>query len=81
MLTRTVMVQVSKRGKKLEKVQLPPPETLVYGVALTLVFFAGLVVLEIVHMVVFHKWNDAVWNAISLIVGVLIGAFFTGGRR
>jgi len=53
-----------------------PPERFVISIALMIVFFAGLVVLEIMHMIFLGGWNDVIFNGIMLVVGSLIGALF-----
>ena len=53
-----------------------PPERFVISIALMIVFFAGLVALEIVHMIFLGEWNDVIFNGIMLVVGSLIGALF-----
>ena len=54
----------------------PPSDRFLISVVLMIVFFAGLVALEIVHMVVFGRWNETVFNGVMLIVGSLVGALF-----
>ena len=79
-LTRTVTLQTrGKRAKQAEKVQLPPPEALVWGVLLAIIFFCGFCALQIIHMLKFGAWNSEVWAGMMLIVGIILGAFF-GGR-
>jgi hypothetical protein len=51
-----------------------PGDRFVLIVALMIIFFAGLVGLEIVHMVVFGAWNESVFNGVMLIVGTIVGA-------
>ena len=53
-----------------------PSERFVISIALMIVFFVGLVVLEIVYMIFLGEWNDVIFNGIMLIVGSLIGALF-----
>jgi len=78
-LTRTVTVRSKGKGKQTEKYQLPPPEALVWGVVLAIIFFCGFCALQIVHMLAFRSWNSEVWAGMMLIVGIILGAFF-GGR-
>jgi hypothetical protein len=54
----------------------PPSERFVLSIALMIVFFIGLVVLEIASMVFLGEWNDVIFNGIMLVVGSLIGALF-----
>lgn len=79
LLTRTVILPARKRGKQTRKVQITPNEKLVYGCALALVFFVGMVSLQIAHLLVLREWNEGLWAAIAGMVGLIIGFFF-GGR-
>lgn len=54
----------------------PPSDRFVISIALMIIFFVGLVALEVVHMFVFKAWNDVIFNGIMLIVGSLIGSLF-----
>lgn len=54
----------------------PPSETFVLVIGLMVLFFVGLVALEIVHMIVLGTWNDAIFNGIMLIVGSIVGSIF-----
>jgi len=54
----------------------PPSDRFLISVVLMIVFFAGLVALEIVYMVVFGRWNETIFNGVMLIVGSLVGALF-----
>ncbi len=56
-----------------------PQEEFVLIIALMVVFFAGLVALEIVHMVLLGSWNEVVFNGIMLVVGTIVGAVW--GRQ
>jgi uncharacterized membrane protein YfcA len=53
-----------------------PSERFVVSIVLMIVFFVGLVAIEVVHMIVFREWNETIFNGIMLIVGSLIGALF-----
>jgi len=53
-----------------------PPERFVLSIVLMIVFFGGLLGLEIVCIVFLGEWNDVVFNGIMLIVGGLVGALF-----
>ncbi len=55
---------------------MSPSERFVVSIVLMIVFFVGLVAIEVVHMIVFREWNEAIFNGIMLIVGSLIGALF-----
>ena len=57
----------------------PPSDRFVLIVALMIVFFVGLLALEIVHMIFMGSWNDVIFNGIMLIVGTIVGAIW--GQR
>jgi len=67
---------VSEAGetRKVRVTEDVPSDRFVIIVALMIIFFAGLVGLEIVHMWVFGTWNDSVFNGIMLMVGTIVGA-------
>ena len=54
----------------------PPPETFVLIIGLMILFFVGLIALEIVHMIVIGTWNETIFNGIMLIVGSIVGSIF-----
>ena len=51
-----------------------PSDRFILIVALMIIFFAGLVGLEIVHMMWMGSWNDVIFNGIMLVVGTIVGA-------
>jgi len=51
-----------------------PSDRFILKVALMIIFFAGLLGLEIVHMVWMGTWNDVIFNGIMLVVGTIVGA-------
>jgi hypothetical protein len=42
-----------------------------------IVFFAGLIGLEISHMLMIGSWNEVVFNGIMLVVGTIVGAVWS----
>jgi uncharacterized membrane protein YjjP (DUF1212 family) len=46
-------------------------------VALMIVFFVGLIGLEISHMLMMGSWNEVVFNGIMLVVGTIVGAVWS----
>ena len=64
---RRVRIQ---EGEEVEE----PTDRFVLIVMLMIVFFAGLIGLELVHMVFMGTWNETVFNGIMLIVGTIVGA-------
>ena len=51
-----------------------PSDRFVLIVALLIVFFFGLVALEVTHMLVLASRNEVVFNGIMLVVGTIVGA-------
>ncbi len=43
------------------------------------IFFAGLIALEVIHIVLLGTWNEVVFNGIMLVVGTIVGAVW--GRQ
>jgi len=66
----------SRRVRVMEE---PPPERFLLIVELMIIFFIGLIVLEVVHILILGSWNDTVFGGVMLIVGTIVGAFF--GRK
>ena len=77
-LTRTEVRRVGK-GKKLERVELPPSERLVYGLYFALLALTALTILEALHIVFLHSFSNEIFASISFVVGTILGAFF--GQR
>jgi len=53
-----------------------PSDRFVLIVGLMVLFFVGLVGLEVVHMVWMGSWNDVIFNGIMLVVGTIVGAIW-----
>ncbi len=73
-LTRSVVLEDDSVGRRVRLEEVGPDENYVLIVALMIIFFVGLVFLEIIHMVWMGSWNDAVFNGIMLVVGTIVGA-------
>ena len=56
-----------------------PSDRFLVIVALMIVFFVGLSLLEVIHIVFLGAWNEVVFNGIMLIVGTIVGAIW--GRQ
>jgi hypothetical protein len=41
-----------------------------------IIFFVGLAILEVVHILVLGSWNDTIFSGIMLVVGTIVGALF-----
>jgi len=73
LLTKKVLV---KSGKKVKRVEIPPSQTLVYGVLAAIIALVLLVALEIVHIAFLGNFNIEIFATITLVVGTLLGTFF-----
>lgn len=78
--THTTPPRREKVPKKARKTQLPPPRILVFGIFAATLFFVGLLVLEIVHLIMLHFLEQNVLNLMGYVVTFVIGAFF-GARK
>ena len=54
----------------------PQPERFVLIIELMIIFFVGLAILEVVHILVLGSWNDTIFSGIMLVVGTIVGALF-----
>ena len=77
-LTKTVVRQVGG-GKKVERIELPPSERLVYGLYFAFLALTALTILEALHIIVLHSFSNEIFSAVSLVIGTILGAFF--GQR
>ena len=73
LLTKKVLVQ---SGKKMKHVEIPPSQTLVYGVLAAIIALVMLTTLEIAHMAFLGNFNVEIFATITLVVGTLLGTFF-----
>lgn len=72
-LTRTRVAEASP-GRRVRVSEEAPTDRFVLIIVLMVIFFVGLVGLELVHMLLLGSWNDIVFNGIMLIVGTIVGA-------
>jgi len=63
------------RTKKLERIEVPPSQRLVYGVQFCFIALGMLTAIEIVHIVVLRSFNEAIFSAISGLIGTIVGVF------
>jgi len=56
-----------------------PSDRFLVIVMLMVVFFVGLSLLEVIHIVFLGSWNEVVFNGIMLVVGTIVGAIW--GRQ
>ena len=69
-LTKTIRVS------KTRHVNVPPSQSLVYGISFAIVSLIALTVLEIVHLIILEKWSTEIFASIMLVIGTILGAFF-----
>jgi hypothetical protein len=77
-LTRTGTITVGPIRKVRIKAEYPSDRFLLI-IVLMIIFFAGLVALEMAHMILLGSWNEVVFNGIMLVVGTIVGAVW--GRQ
>lgn len=56
-----------------------PTDRFVLIIVLMVIFFVGLIFLEVIHIVLLGTWNEVVFNGIMLVVGTIVGAVW--GRQ
>ena len=66
-------------GRRSQMLEEEPTDRFVLIIALMIVFFVGLLSLQIVHLIVMKEWNAAVFNGIMLLIGSIVGAIW--GQR
>ena len=69
---RKILPEGTTRRVRIE--EEAPSDRFILIVALMIIFFVGLVGLELVHMVWMGSWNDVIFNGIMLVVGTIVGA-------
>ena len=69
--------EIKRKGKtkKIEYVEIPPSERLVYTVQFCLIALTTLTVIETVHIIVLKTFNETVFSAISGLIGTIVGVF------
>ena len=63
-------------GQKTERVEVPPSQTLIYGVVAATAILGLLTALEIAHIMFLGGFNSDIFATITLVVGTLLGTFF-----
>jgi len=67
-------VETGGKGRRVRVQEEPPSDRFVLIIGLMVLFFVGLVFLEVVHMIWMGTWNDVIFNGIMLVVGTIVGA-------
>ena len=75
-LTKRKTVEDDSAARRVRVQEELPSDRFVLSIWLMILFFAGLVGLELVHMLVFSEWNPAIFDGVMLIVGALLGSLF-----
>ena len=77
-LTRRKTIEVGPVRKVRIQEEYPSDRFLII-IMLMIVFFVGLSLLEVIHIVFLGTWNEVVFNGIMLVVGTIVGAIW--GRQ
>jgi hypothetical protein len=70
-------VQVKGPRGKVQYVEEPPSQKLLYGMYFAFTALFTLTFLEAVYMLVVKSFSSEIFSAISLVIGTIMGAFFT----
>jgi hypothetical protein len=73
LFTKKVLLQ---SGQKTKRVEIPPSQTLIYGVIAATAILILLTVLGVAHMMFLGSFNIEIFATITLVVGTLLGTFF-----
>jgi len=73
-LTRTIWVQQNQENK-LQPVEIPPSQGLVYAVVFAIAAIIALTVLEVAHMAFLGSWNTEIFAGIMSVVTFILGIF------
>ena len=75
-LTRTEYRRTG-RSKKIERIELPPSERLVYGLYFAFLALILLTILETIHIIFLHAFSTEIFAAITALIGTITGIFLT----
>ncbi len=74
--TKKKLEEIDGKARRVRVQEAPPSDRFVLIIGLMVLFFVGLVGLEIVHMIWMGSWNDVIFNGIMLVVGTIVGAIW-----
>jgi hypothetical protein len=75
-LTRTIYVkQGQEEDSKLELVEVPPSQQIMYAIFFSVAALAALAALEVAHMAFLGSWNTEVFAGIMSVVTFVLGVF------
>lgn len=77
--TRLVFAEATPE-RRVRVLEDEPGDRFTLIIALMIVFFVGLVGLEVVHMAFLGAWNEAIFNGLMLVVGTIVGAVWGRGQ-
>ena len=73
-LTKKTVTESGAEARRVRLLEEEPGDRFVLIIWLMVLFFVGLIFLELVHMVWVGTWNDVIFNGIMLVVGTIVGA-------
>jgi len=73
-LTRTIWVQPNEENK-LQPVEVPPSQSIIYAVVFAIAAIIALTVLEVAHMAFLGVWNTEIFAGIMSVVTFILGIF------
>ena len=77
--TRVVYAEATPE-RKVRMLEDEPGDRFTLIIVLMIVFFMGLVGLEVIHMAFLGTWNEAIFNGLMLVVGTIVGAVWGRGQ-
>jgi len=73
-LTRTIWIQQGLENK-LQPIEIPPSQGLVYAVVFAIAAIVALTVLEVAYMAFLGSWNTEIFAGIMSVVTFILGIF------
>jgi len=73
-LTRTIWLQQGQENK-LQSVEVPPSQRVVYAVVFAIAALVALTVLEVTHMAFLGSWNAEIFAGVMSLVTFILGIF------
>jgi len=74
-LSRTVWIRHSSEQDKLEPVEIPPSQRIVWAVVFAVAAIIALTALEVAHMAFLGYWNTEIFAGIMSVVTFILGIF------
>jgi len=73
-LTRTIWIRQDGQDK-LEPIEVPPSQGVVYAIVFAIAAIVALTVLEVAHMAFLGSWNTEIFAGIMSVVTFILGIF------